>query len=139
VTGGELRRARAFLIGGGALFLVVFALPLLIAPYTWADWFGWDTTPKTDVGDYFGRCLGAVAIAITVMSLRASRAPADHRWFFDLMALAAVLLALVHLRGLVADEQPLVEHLETLGYSTVATLALWCRPPSPKTTANAPN
>ena len=38
-------RARGFLLIVGGLFLVVFALPLLVAPFTWAEWFGWDVGP----------------------------------------------------------------------------------------------
>src|SRR5688500_7213971 len=57
-------RARAFLLVAGISFLVVFALPLFVEPYWGADVFGWDTGPETDLGVYFGRCLGAVAMAI---------------------------------------------------------------------------
>ena len=121
-------RARALLLVVGVLFLVGFGIPLFVDPYWWADRFGWDTGTHTDLTAYFGRCLGAVAIAISVQALRASRAPAEHRTLFDVLALAAVLLALVHARGLLEDAQPGVEHLEVLMYGGFAALAWWCKP-----------
>ena len=121
-------RARNFLLVVGGFFLVVFALPLLIAPFSWAEAFGWDVGPHTDLAAYFGRCLGAVATALTVVALAAARRPSEHRWLFALFALAAALLALVHLIGLLRDAQPTIEHLEIAGYAAFSGLALWCRP-----------
>jgi hypothetical protein len=126
-------RARALLLVVGVLFLAVFGIPLFADPYWWAERFGWDTGPHTDVATYFGRCLGAVAIAISAVALRASRAPAEHRTLFDVLAIAAALLAVVHVRGLVEDSQPAVEHLEVLMYGGFAALAWWCKPPGTDT------
>jgi type IV secretory pathway VirB2 component (pilin) len=112
----------------GTLFLLVFALPLLIAPFSWAEAFSWDVGPHTDLAAYFGRCLGAVATALTVTALAAARDPSGHRWLFGLFALAAALLVVVHVIGLLRDAQPLIEHLEIAGYAAFAALALWCRP-----------
>jgi hypothetical protein len=125
------RRARAFLILVAAVFIPVFALPLFIDPYWWADVFGWDTEPRSDLTAYLGRCLGAVALAIAVVALLAAREPTAHRGLFDVLALGAGLLAVVHLRGLVEDAQPTVEHLEIAMYSGCAALAWWCKPPLP--------
>jgi hypothetical protein len=122
-------RSRAFLAVTGAFFLVAFAIPLFLVPFEWAEAFGWDVE-RTDVGSYFGRCLGAVAVAISGQALWAARAPERHRPLFDLLAIAAALLAIVHLRGLVEESQPWVEHAETLMYAGFAALALWARPPT---------
>lgn len=111
----------------GGLFLVVFAIPLFLVPFEWAEAFGWDVE-RSDVGSYFGRCLGAVAIAISGQALWASRAPERFRSLFELMAAAAALLAIAHLRGLVEESQPPIEHVETAMYAAFAGLALWCRP-----------
>jgi hypothetical protein len=78
---GNETAARLYLRGLGILFLPVFALPLLLNPYGWARRFGWRREPETDVGLYFGRCLGAVATSISVHALHASREPAKHRSF----------------------------------------------------------
>jgi hypothetical protein len=124
-----MTRSRLFLVIVGGLFLVVFAIPLFLVPFEWAEAFGW-SVERTDLGSYFGRCLGAVAIAISGQALWAARAPERYRSLFELLAVAAALLAIVHLRGLFEDSQPLVEHLETAGYAAFAGLALWARPPA---------
>ena len=108
-------------------------------PFDWADAFGWDVE-RTDVGSYFGRCLGAVAVALSGQAVWASRTPERYRSLFDLLAVVAALLAIVHLRGLVEESQPWIEHVETAGYAAFAALALWCRPgPSPPGPAAAPS
>jgi hypothetical protein len=122
------RQAAAYLRAVGALFLPAFALPLLLRPYRWARAFGWRPEPETDVGLYFGRCLGAVATAMSVQALRASREPTRHRSLFGTIELAAWLLAAVHARGLIERRQPPVEHLEIAGYSALAVLARRVRP-----------
>jgi hypothetical protein len=127
----EERRARFFLIVVAAIFLPVFAVPLFIDPYWWAERFGWDTGPETDLGNYLGRCLGAVAIAITATALVGARDPRRYRAVFTILAIGGALLAVVHLRGLIEDSQPRVEHLETAMYAGFAALAWWARPPEP--------
>jgi len=129
--GDPVRRARVFLILVAATFIPVFAVPLFVDPYWWGDAFGWDTANQTDLGDYLGRCLGAIALAIGIVAIHAARDPVEHRGLFDLLALGGVLLAVVHLRGLIEDSQPLIEHIETLVYAGLAGLAWWCKPPLP--------
>jgi hypothetical protein len=124
------RAARFFLRAFAAVFLPLFALPLLVHPYGWARAFGWRREAETDVGLYFGRCLGAVATAISVQALRASREPRRHPGFFTMTELGGWLLALVHLRGLVERRQPPIEHLEIAGYAAVALVARRVRPRS---------
>src|SRR5436190_8833963 len=119
----EDRAARLFLRLAGAMFLVVFALPLLLDPYGWARRFGWRREPETDVGLYFGRCLGAVATGVSAHAVQASRDPARHAPLFNLMELIGWLLAAVHVRGLVERRQPPVEHAEIAGYAAFALLA----------------
>ena len=123
-------RSRAFLIVVAVVFIPVFALPLFLDPVWWAERFGWETAGAGDLTNYLGRCLGAVALAIAIVALRAARDPAANSTLFELLALAAGLLAVVHLRGAFEDSQPLIEHLETLFYAAFAAAALACRPPS---------
>jgi hypothetical protein len=126
----QRRKASLYLGGFGLFFLVVFALPLFLDPYWWAERFGWDTQPHTDVGTYFGRCLGAIAIAISGLALWGSREPGRWRSLFVITAVGGILLSIVHARGAIEDSQPFVEHLETLMYASVAPLAWWCWPPA---------
>ena len=125
-----MNRSRVFLLVVAAVFIPVFALPLFIDPVWWAERFGWETAGAGDLTNYLGRCLGAVALAIAVVALRAARDPAAHRWLFDLLAIAAALLAVVHLRGALEEAQPFVEHVETLMYAAFAGAALACKPPA---------
>ena len=109
--------------------LVVFGLPLLLDPYRWARAFGWPAEPETDVGLYFGRCLGAVACALGADGLRAIQDPRRHRGYYDIGEVASWLLAAVHVRGMLEGRQPPVEHAEIAGYTAFAVLARRCAPP----------
>jgi hypothetical protein len=121
-------KSRVFLIAVAVVFISLFAIPLFVDPIWWGERFGWDTDDAGDLTRYLGRCLGAVALAISVITLRAARDPAAHRWLFDLLALAALLLAIVHLRGAIEDAQPAIEHVEAAIYAGFALAAWLCRP-----------
>jgi hypothetical protein len=123
-----MNRSSIFLIVVSAVFLPVFAIPLFVDPIWWAERFGWETDGSRDLAVYFGRCLGAIALAVVVVALRASRDPASHRAIFDVLAIGGLLLAIAHLRGTIEDSQPFVEHLETGMYAVFAAAAWWCRP-----------
>jgi len=101
----------------------VFAVPLFVDPYRWSRWFGWKEEPETDVGLYFGRCLGAIATAARIQAARASTDPARDRAFFEFVESVGWLLAIVHLRGWIEQRQPPIEHAETFGYSAFALAA----------------
>jgi hypothetical protein len=116
---GSARLATAIAAGFGP----VFALPLLVDPYRWARAFGWRAEPETDVGLYFGRCLGALATASCLQAARAGRDPAAHRGYFEFAEAAGWLLAAVHLRGLIEGRQPPIEHAEIAGYAAFAVAA----------------
>jgi hypothetical protein len=119
-------RARSFLVISGVGVLAVFGLPILLAPYRWADAFGWDTGPHTDLTTYFARCLGALVCVLAAAALLAARRPAAHRWIFDVITAVGVLLVLVHLWGIGA--QPASETVEVAFYAGFAALARWARP-----------
>jgi hypothetical protein len=119
----DLRPTRRFAAAFASGFGAAFAIPLLLDPYRWARAFGWPREPETDVGLYFGRCLGAVATAACVQAARAARDPARHRSYFEFLETGGWLLAAVHLRGLLERRQPPVEHAEIIGYSAFAVAA----------------
>jgi hypothetical protein len=123
-----ITRARVFLLGLGIVFLPLIGLPLFIDPYWWGDLFGWDTSVHTDLTTYLGRCLGAVAIAISGVALWGSRDPARYGALFEILVIAGVLLAAAHLRGLFEGDQPTIEDVEVLIYGGAAALAWWCKP-----------
>jgi hypothetical protein len=119
-------RARVFLLVAGAGVLVVFGLPILFAPYDWADTFGWDAGTHTDLTTYFARVVGAIVTALAIYALYASRAPERHRSLFTLIAGIGALMALVHVWGIGA--QPASETVEVAFYAGLAAVALWARP-----------
>jgi len=122
------RASRWFAAGFAGFFGVAFALPLLLDPYRWARAFGWRKERETDVGLYFGRCLGAVATAACVQAALAARDPEQHRSYFQFAEVGGWLLAAVHLCGLLEKRQPPIEHAEILGYSAAALAARRFRP-----------
>ena len=110
------------------LFGPIFALPLLLDPYRWSRWFGWKEEPETDVGLYFGRCLGAVATALCAQMFIASRDPKAHRSLFSILEIAGWLLSAVHLKGLLERRQPPIEHVEIGLYAGLGVAARALRP-----------
>src|SRR5919108_1691291 len=124
----DLRPARRFAAFFACVFAPVFAIPLLLDPYRWARAFGWRRERETDVGLYFGRCLGAVATAACLQAARAARDPEGHRSYFQFAEIGGWLFAAVHLRGLLERRQPPIEHAEIVGYSAFAIAARRYRP-----------
>lgn len=118
-------RARVFLTIAGAGVLLIFGLPILFAPYDWADAFGWDAGTHTDLTTYFARVTGAIVTALAIYALYASREPERHRSLFTLIAGIAALMAFVHAWGIGA--QPASETAEVAFYAGFAALALWSR------------
>jgi hypothetical protein len=119
----DLRPARRLAALFACLFGPLFAIPLFLDPYRWARAFGWRREPETDVGLYFGRCLGAVATAACVQAARAASDPGRHRSYFQFAEIGGWLLAAVHLRGLLERRQPPIEHAEIVGYAAFAVAA----------------
>ena len=119
----QTRPARRFAGTFAAVAGPVFAIPLFVDPYRWARAFGWRKEPETDVGLYFGRCLGAVALAACLQGARAARDPEQHSSYFEFAEASAWLLAAVHVRGLVERRQPPIEHAEIVGWSAMAIAA----------------
>lgn len=117
-----------FLVVAIATFTPVFALPLFFAPLRWARWFRW--TPPADRGDlavYFGRCTGALALAVIVLAVPAVPDPKGHRMIFELIALIGGLMTVVHVWGAVRRIQPWTENVEIVLYAVVGALAAWLR------------
>jgi hypothetical protein len=116
-----------FLLLSAGAFLVLFALPLLLAPLAWARLFRWQLPKQTDLTAYFGRSLGAVGVAITVVSLRAAATPEQNAWLIDLVVLVGGLLTGVHVWGALTRAQPWTETAEIALFAGLTGLALWVR------------
>src|SRR5689334_12308411 len=121
------RLASWFLLIGSGFFLVVFALPLFLAPLRWARAMRWTLPAERDLAVYLGRCLGAVAIALTLAGLRAAPDPARHAALIELFAAAGALLTVVHVWGAIKRTQPWTETAEIGLYAGVTALAVVVR------------
>jgi uncharacterized protein YjeT (DUF2065 family) len=111
-----------------SLFLLLYGLPLLLAPFAWARAFRWATNERDDLARYFGRCLGAVAIAICLACLRAAPHPRANAILFQLIAGAGFLLTIVHVWGAVERRQPWTETAEIALYAALTAVSLWLAP-----------
>lgn len=111
----------------GSSFLLIYALPLAVAPLAWARVFRWHVVGPDPLTIYFGRCIGAVAVALCAACLRAAPAPAAHPIVLELIALSGATLAIVHVVGLLERSQPWPEHVEILLFSGAAAFAAYLR------------
>ena len=91
---------------------LVLALPIFLVPLTWARRFGWRIPQETDLAVYFGRCLGAFALIVEALMLRAGLSGVGLVFTFQVMLGVAALMVLVHVWGAVQRIQPLSETLE---------------------------
>ena len=107
----RLAPARRFAAGAGSIQMAA-GVSLFLDPFGFARTLRWSPEPRTDVGLYFGRCLGALAIGFGFEGLNAAREPASRTAWFRATEVGAWLLAAVHVRGMLEGSQPLTEHLE---------------------------
>ncbi len=119
--------ASVFLWGAGVAFLVIFALPLFLAPLSWARCFKWRIPDERNLVVYLGRSLGAVGLAVVWVAFQAARDPESHLYVFDLIILAGILLTVVHIWGAIKRTQPWTENLEILFYVLLTGVAIWAR------------
>jgi drug/metabolite transporter (DMT)-like permease len=117
--------ASGFLWSVGIFFLLLYAAPLLLFPLRWARWFRWRLPQETELTVYFGRCLGAVAVAIVFFCLRAAPDPRANRSIFFLLCVAGVLLTAVHVYGALRRAQPASETAEIGLYVGVTAVSTW--------------
>ncbi len=124
---GDYVFASGFLWVAGVGFLVIFALPLFLAPLHWARCFKWTIPEDRNLLVYLGRSLGAVGLAVVWVSFEAAPDPESHLYVFDLIILAGTLLTAVHIWGAIKRTQPWTENLEILFYVLLTGVALWAR------------
>ncbi|MBZ4423236.1 hypothetical protein [Myxococcus sp. RHSTA-1-4] len=117
-----------FLVISVTFFLLVYALPLFLMPLRWSRWFGWKPQEgNTDLTVYFGRCLGAVALAIIFTVVRYIPDPGSQPALFDLIGLVCLGMVAVHVWGWVRKAQPLAETVEIIFYAVVGVVAAYIR------------
>ena len=116
--------APTYLVVTGAVSAVAFAIPLFLMPLTWARWFRWRLPEDTDLALYFGRCLGAVALVVAGLSLRAGLTGENLEIMFQILIASATLMVIVHIVGAIQRVQPMTETIEIGFWLAMAVLGV---------------
>ena len=112
----------------GIVTLFVFSLPLFFTPLLWARMFLWRLPADTDLAVYFGRCLGAFALIMDYLLIRAGLGGEGLVPIYEIMILFSGLMVPVHIYGAWAKIQPITETLETGFWLATCLLLLACYP-----------
>lgn len=121
----------AFLKVFAVITLLAFAIPIAVAPITWARVLKWDVDARSDLALYFGRCLGAVAIVISCAAWYAAMHPEVQRFFFGMQITITLLVGMVHVVGAIQRVQPWTETAEIAFWAALVILGLLFLPPAP--------
>ena len=108
-----------FLLASAGIYLIGYALPMLMAPLEWAEWFNWKLPTETELVTYLGRSLGAIFFAFALVCLWAAPDPWGNLQIFQLVIVVGTALTVVHVWGAVKKRQPAVESWE------IVFLVLW--------------
>ncbi len=121
------QHAQTFLLVLAALTLVLFSIPIAVAPLQWARLVGWRLPESRDLALYFGRCLGAFALILNFFMFRAALTAEAMTPTFEFMAMVWTLMIVVHIIGAVQRVQPVIETLEIGFWIALAllTAAFW--------------
>ncbi len=121
--------ARLFLLLVMVGTTLAFALPIFLVPLRWARLLGWRIPADTDLAIYFGRCLGAFILVVEALMLRAALTGVGLTFTFEVVAMVALLMIVVHIRGALQRIQPLSETLEIGMYGALLLFTLLFWPP----------
>ena len=113
MIGAYAEHARQFLLWWAIATTLVFAVPLFAVPIAWARMMRFDIPPNTDLSVYFGRCLGAFALVMEAMAVRAVLTGTALRFVFEVSIAFSVLMVFVHAYGGLKRIQPMTETVET--------------------------
>lgn len=133
-------KAGLFLQVAAVASLLLFGLPMLVSPLTWARVLGWSLPADPDLANYFGRCLASVICVLGVMAFRAAARPALQPFMFDITLGAFGLMTAVHAYGALKGIQPLSETIEIAYWLILLLLTLLFYPRArvPAGSARAP-
>ena len=118
---------QVLLVSYAIAFTLAVGAPLAITPLAWARLIGWSIGDDPKLAIYFGRCLGAVIVAVSAVAVRVSGDPVVAPHLLDIIILAFAGMTAVHAWGWFRRIQPLVENLETFLYLALFAVSLWFR------------
>ena len=113
-----------FLLVVVAVTSIGLALPIFLVPLHWARVFRWSIPQDTDLAVYFGRCLGAFALIVEALMLRAGLTGVGLLFTFQVILAVGFLMTLVHIWGAMQKIQLITETLEIGMYSGLFVLGL---------------
>lgn len=113
-----------FLAWFPVLIMLVFGLPMLIAPMAWGRIIGFRLPEQTDLAVYFGRSLGVAISGLALVAYGASSFAPAQGVVMDGLILTAFLYVLTHIYGAVRRIQPLIETLEIAFFTSLVLLML---------------
>jgi hypothetical protein len=115
--------AQTFLWVLGVVTTLAFALPLFVAPLTWARLMLFSVPEDRNLNIYFGRCLGAFILVIEGIIFCGASNPAITPLTFKVLFAVFTLMLLVHLWGWLRGIQPVTENLENIMWAVLLVLA----------------
>ena len=115
--------AQTFLWVLGIVTTLAFALPLFVAPLSWARLMLFKVPNETDLNVYFGRCLGAFILVVEMMIFRGATDAAIAPITFQILFAVFGIMLVVHLYGWMKGIQPVTENLENIMWAVLLVLA----------------
>ncbi len=105
--------------------LIIFGLPLLLAPVRWARVFRWRIPEHDHLVVYLGRCLGGVICVLGGLAFKVANTPALQPFFFDLLLWNFSAMIVIHVYGAIRRVQPVTETIE-IGFYIIMLLMTLC-------------
>ncbi|MEI7538173.1 MAG: hypothetical protein WCJ76_13220 [Comamonadaceae bacterium] len=120
--------SQLYLLVLASITSLVFALPLLLVPLTWARLMQWKIPEDTDLAVYFGRCLGAFVVGVDPMGFLGAFYPQRQQAIFEVLYFVSISMIAVHVYGAWRRIQPMTETIEIAFYALLLLLTLLFQP-----------
>ncbi len=120
--------SQLYLLVLASITSLVFALPLLLVPLTWARLMQWKIPEDTDLAVYFGRCLGAFVVGVDLMGFLGAFYPQRQQAIFEVLYFVSISMIVVHVYGAWRRIQPMTETIEIAFYALLLLLTLLFQP-----------
>ena len=120
--------SQLYLLVLASITSLVFALPLLLVPLTWARLMQWKIPGDTDLAVYFGRCLGAFVVGVDAMGFLGAFYPQRQQAIFEVLYFVSISMIAVHVYGAWRKIQPMTETIEIAFYALLLLLTLLFQP-----------
>ena len=128
MLGAYAQHAQTYLLVLMISTTLFFALPIFLAPLTWARLMMWRVPEHTDLAVYFGRCLGAFILIVEFLMLRGATTGNGLVYAFDVLFCVFGLMLGVHIYGAIRRIQPITETLEIGFWALLLLLNTWFYP-----------